>query len=99
MIWNCNTLCALRELLLNEWKGDTIIFIGDESHLWDGLPDCLINKIHNVFQDDTINHWDFIFDRCVNKSGLFMCSEKDVKEEVKIIAAEDVPLFPNAGAV
>lgn len=76
-------LCALRELMGNEWKGSKIIFIGDEcSQSSINIP----NILNDILQDDNFegNFVDYAYENFQNISCKFEAARKTVTEEISI---------------
>lgn len=77
-------LRALRELLANEWKGDRIIWLGDEC----GFPENVATELFDTFSEHgKYVHYsgdiiDIAYDFYKNVSGLFQSAEKEVREEI-----------------
>lgn len=73
-------LCALRELMGNEWKGSKIIFIGDEC----GQSSINIpNILNDILQDDKFegNFVDYTYENFKNISCKFEAARNMVTEK------------------
>lgn len=82
---NNAVLCALQELLAADWKGDRIIFLGDECD----APENIEMEIFKIIlkdaeeDDDKGFLFDTVFNLYRNISGLFKAAEKDVRDEIE----------------
>ena len=86
----CKTLYALRELLSKEWRGDRIVYLGDEPDVKRNHPEKA-PELFKTFLDQTEEHggprsvsyiYDMIIDLYRNVSCLFKGTEEVVREEV-----------------
>lgn len=76
-------LCALRELMGNEWKGSKIIFIGDECGQFSiNIP----NILNDILQDDKFegNFVDYTYENFKNISCKFEAARNMVTEEISV---------------
>lgn len=77
-------LCALRELLSDKWRGDRILFLGDEIT----IPENTTNEVLQVLYVHTIEYGepgnapDMVFETYRNISGLFKQAEEEVRREI-----------------
>jgi len=83
-------LRALRDLLVNEWRGCRIFWMGDEC----GLPENINNELFSIIKRhcDEIgcsgDMFDTVCETYKNMSGLYKSAEKDVREEIGFFLAE-----------
>lgn len=86
--WRDNVfLGALHSLLANEWKGDRILWMGDEQF----IPADETNKTLKLLYDQTNNTgdiYDTVLETYHNLSGLFKDAETEVREEIKYYLTE-----------
>lgn len=77
-------LCALRELLSKEWRGDHVFFMGDEKLIQeDDANETLQILYHHTVQCDyTGNAFDTVYETYKNISGLFRAAEAEVRPEI-----------------
>ncbi len=77
-------LCALRELLHNEWAGDHIFFMGDEKN----IPEDTKNETLKLMYNRTVEFgypgcpFDTEMEYFKNVGGLFKKAEKEVSTEI-----------------
>ena len=78
-------LCALRELLSTEWRGDRIIFFGDEYNIEADTEYGILRE----FYKQTVQHgcpgdgFDVMCETYRNLSAQFKSAEKAVREEIQ----------------
>ena len=77
-------LCALHTLLNDEWKGDHVLWFGDECSVFDS-PSC--NIIQTLYAQSVEfgypgDAFDMICETYKNVSGLFKEAEENVREEI-----------------
>lgn len=77
-------LCALHTLLNDEWKGDHVLWFGDECSVFDS-PSC--NIIRTLYAQSVEfgypgDAFDMICETYKNVSGLFKEAEENVREEI-----------------
>ena len=77
---NNSFLCALYELLAGRWKGDPVVFLGDEAKIPEDTPYGLLRDL--LGQAGTEHYYDFICENYRNVSCLFRDAEKEVREEI-----------------
>lgn len=70
-------LRALYELLSGRWKGDPVIFLGDEAVILEDTPYGLLHDL--LEQAGTEHYYDFICENYRNVSCLFRDAEKEVR--------------------
>lgn len=77
-------LHALHILLANEWRGDRILWFGDECPVSEHFPNAVIQILYA--QSAEFGHpgdvFDMIYESYRNVSCLFKEAEKDVREEI-----------------
>ncbi|MCR5566496.1 MAG: hypothetical protein K6F61_06560 [Clostridiales bacterium] len=85
--YHADVLGALYSLLSSEWKGDHIMFLGDEcgSIRADIQNETLRRFRAQCTGDGKLWYWPDEY-RCM--SGLFKAAEKEVREEIRIILEE-----------
>lgn len=77
---NNSFLRALYELLSGRWKGDPVVFLGDEAKI---PEDTTYGLLHDLLgQAGTGHYYDFICENHRNVSCLFRDAEKDVRESI-----------------
>ena len=83
-------LCALRELLANEWKGSHIIFLGDSMELTRNVDNETLSRLyqHSVESGYEGIGIDTVVETYSNISGMFSASEKEVRHEVELYLKE-----------
>jgi hypothetical protein len=76
-------LCALKELMGNEWKGSKIIFLGDE---YDQSSINIPDMLNVILLDDKFegNFIDYTYEYFKNVSCKFEAARNDVTEEISI---------------
>lgn len=78
-------LCALRELLSKEWRGDHVFFMGDEAK----IPEDTANETLQILYQHTVqwNHagdvFDTVYETYKNVSGIFCAAEAEVRQEIE----------------
>lgn len=77
---NNPVLRALYELLSGRWKGDPIVFLGDEIKGSKNTPYGLLHDL--LVQAGTEHYYDFICENYRNVSCLFRDAEKEVREGI-----------------
>lgn len=77
---NNPVLRALYELLSGRWKGDPVVFLGDEANIPKDTPYGLLHDL--LGQAGTEHYYDFICENYRNVSCLFRDAEKEVREEI-----------------
>ena len=77
-------LCALRELLDNEWKGNRILFLGDEKELPKDTNNDVLRTLfqHSLDCGHEGSSESVIFESYKNISGWFVAAEKDVRNVI-----------------
>ena len=73
-------LRALYELLAGPWKGDPIVFIGDDINIPEDTPHGLLRELHT--QAAGGDHLDHIYENYRNMSCLFQTAETEVREKI-----------------
>lgn len=73
-------LRALHELLSERWKGDPVVFLGDEVNIPKDTPYGLLHIL--LVQAGTDHYYDFICENYRNVSCLFRDAEKEVREGI-----------------
>ena len=83
-------LCALRELLGNEWCGSHIVFLGDSQKLSRDDDNRTIKTLYDHTVDSGYEGlgFDTVFETYKNISGLFSGSEKNVRKEIEFFIRE-----------
>lgn len=83
-------LAALYELLDTDWKGDEIVFLGDETEISDHEQNKTMRQLH-----DKRKEWgepgydsDYVYECYRNVSGLFKAAEKEIREEIGYILSD-----------
>ncbi len=84
-------LGALYNLLSSDWKGDAIVFLGDQTHIMEKDSNLVLRRLSAEKQtwDEHGYDWDYVAEtyRCV--SGLFKASEKEVRHEIECFLKYD----------
>ena len=77
-------LCALRELIDNEWKGTRFLFLGDEKELRRDSDNEVLNALfqHSVECGHEGLSADTLLESYRNISGWFCAAEKDVRDSI-----------------
>ena len=83
---HAEVLGALYSLLSREWKGDHIIFLGDEAE----IPENPQNETLRILRQKVLAVPEggmdgYTLDRCTCVSGLFKAAETEVREEIGLI--------------
>ena len=78
---NNPVLRALHELLSSRWRGDRVIFLGDEGTIPSDTPVPVLQKLDN--QAVSSDYFDFICENYRNVSCLFKEAETQVREEIR----------------
>lgn len=77
-------LCALRELLSKEWKGNHIFFMGDEKLIPEDTQNETLQILYNhVAEYNSGDAFDTVYETYKNVSGLFMSAEPEVRKEIE----------------
>lgn len=77
---NNSVLRGLYELLSRRWKGDPVVFLGDEAEISKDTPYGLLRDL--LAQAGTNHYHDFICENYRNVSYLFRDAEKEVREGI-----------------
>ena len=77
---NNPVLRALYELLSERWKGDPVVFLGDEANMPEDTTYVLLHDL--LAQAGTEHYFAFICENYRNVSCLFRDAEKEVREEI-----------------
>ncbi len=81
---NC-LLGALYDLLFADWKGDVIVFLGDQTHITDKDTNPVLRRLFAERQTWGEAGYDagYVFEtyRCV--SGLYKAAEEEVRQEIE----------------
>ena len=83
-------LSALYELLDSDWKGDHVIWLGDEK----SVPEDSCNAALKILYNQSVEYglpgggFDTVYDTYHNISGLFKVTEEQVKKEIHIFLEE-----------
>ena len=77
-------LCALWELLSAEWKGDRLVFLGDECDALDEVSNEVLDVLVKHQAESGISGYlyDNVYETYRNVSGLFKSAEKSVRDEI-----------------
>lgn len=77
-------LNALYELLSSDWKGNHILFLGDEAHIPEDSKNATLKKLylHTVQNSDPSIGHDAVYEQYRNVSCLFHEAEPIVREEI-----------------
>lgn len=79
-------LKALKDLMTGEWKGDHIIFLGDETHIEDIKGNPILEKLEQQVKDDSVLNErpaDMVCETYKNVSSLFKAAEAEVRAEIE----------------
>ena len=84
-------LCAVRDLLSDEWKGSRIMFLGDECEAPNGIATELFQTL--LKQSDGLNFpvaelYDLIWGSYRNVAGLFKAAEEEARREIEFYLTE-----------
>ncbi len=84
-------LGAMYSLLESEWKGDRIIFLGDETNITENDTNPVIRELSNQRKQwgEPGYDADYVVDAYRDISGLFKDAEKIVREEIQIMIDSD----------
>ena len=83
--WRGNAfLCALRDLLSNEWAGDHVFFMGDEKDISKDTENATLQRLyeHTVQLNWPGEAYDTVLEMYTNVSGLFIAAEEEVRQEI-----------------
>lgn len=78
-------LGALYNLLASDWKGDCIVFLGDETNIPDEMTNPTLLKLHaerNIWGEAGYEA-DYVYEMYKSVSGLFVDAEKEVRPEIE----------------
>ena len=84
-------LGALYSLLSSEWKGDSIIFLGDETNITEKETNPVLRSLsleRQAWREPGVDA-DYVIDNYTCISGLFKASEKEVRDEIAYIIDND----------
>ena len=84
-MWANNVLlCALWELLSDDWKGCRIVFLGDECHAHDDISNEVLDILLKQQADSKCSGYlfDTVLETYRNVSCLFKAAEQDVRNEI-----------------
>ena len=90
--WKGNPLLgAVYSLLGSDWKGDSIIFLGDETNITEKDTNPIIQRLSAAHKQwgEPGNDADYVVDTYKDISGLFRDAEKIVREEIQIMIDSD----------
>ena len=97
-------LRALWELLSDEWKGDRLVFLGDECHALDEVSNEVLDILvkHQAESEISGYLFDNVYETYRNVSGLFKSAEESVRDEIAFYLNDlksDTPISPNVYGV
>lgn len=77
-------LGALYDLLASDWRGDTLIFLGDDVPIPDSCDKPVLHRLHADWKasGQTGTDWDYVYETYHNISGLYKASESEVRNEL-----------------
>lgn len=75
-----DVLHALYELLSDRWKGDPLVFLGDDINIQEDTSVPLLQELQR--QTGGTDHIDFIYENYRNVSCLFKKAETEVRENI-----------------
>lgn len=77
-------LHALHVLLANEWRGDRVLWLGDERLVSEDFPNAVIQELYAQTAEFGYSGYtlDLVFDTYRNVSCLFKEAEEEVREEI-----------------
>ena len=93
-------LCALWELLSAEWKGDRLVFLGDECNALDEVSNVVLDILvkHQAESGITGYLFDNVYETYRNVNCLFKGAEESVRDEIafylNVLKLEN-PIRPN----
>ena len=78
-------------LLSSEWKGDSIVFLGDDTPITTKEKNLVLKKLSSERQawGEAGTDADYVTDKYTCISGLFKASEKEVRNEIAYITDND----------
>lgn len=84
-------LGALYDLLSSDWKGDAIVFLGDQTNITENDKNPVLRKLsaeRQIWGEPGVE-MDYVYDtyRCI--SGLFKASEGIVRDEIERMVKDD----------
>ena len=84
-------LGALYNLLASDWKGDTIVFLGDETHITKKDTNSVLKRLFDERQSwkEPGYDADYVYVFYKNISCLFKASEETVRSEIEWILEND----------
>lgn len=84
-------LGALYDLLSSDWKGDAIIFLGDETHISDKDTNPVLQRLSAERKDWGEDGYDadYVIETYKCISGLYKASEEEVRHEIDCMVEED----------
>lgn len=97
-------LRALWELLSAEWKGDRLVFLGDECDALDEVSNEVLDVLVKHQAESGISGYlfDNVYETYRNASGLFKSAEESVRDEIAFflnVVRSDSPISPNVYGV
>lgn len=83
-------LNALKELLATDWKGESVVFLGDEASIPANSGNAILEKMYeqSVQFGHPGNGYDTFMETYINISGWFSASEPDVREHIENYIAD-----------
>lgn len=77
-------LGALYDLLASDWRGDTLVFLGDDVFIPDTTDNPVLRRLHNEWRvwNQRGTDWDYVYENYHNISGLYKAAEEEVRNEL-----------------
>lgn len=79
-------LNALYELLLTDWAGDALVFLGDETDIPDDIENDTLRRLHaqRIKWGEAGYDADYVFEEYHNIAGTFKGTEEDLCNEIRL---------------
>lgn len=95
--YQADVLGALYSLLSNEWKGDHIVYLGEDAKVPKAAGNETLRRIRQQCLEDNQDRgvYDYYIEEYKCLSGLFKAAEEEVRKEIGIILRDPIHYSPN----